>query len=78
MNPVKYLATRLRQSTTHVVMAKFPFLIALEASQSIGSPLVEAHWSNRSYQASATATSTLWLGTQPGRDCLSPACDRCC
>jgi hypothetical protein len=38
MNPVKYLATRLRQSTTHVVMAKFPFLIALEARLIIGSP----------------------------------------
>lgn len=65
MDLVRYLATRLRQSTTHVVMAKFPFLIALEARLSIGSLLVEARWSGRSYRASysnfnSLARDTAW------------------
>ena len=59
MDLVRYLATRLRQSTTHVVMAKFPFLIALEARLIIGSPLIEARWSNRSYQASYSNFNSL-------------------
>lgn len=81
MDPGEPVASRSRQSPARVVMAKVPFRplsATLEARPGMNSPLIEARWNNKSYRASATAALTLSLETQPGRDCLFPACGRCC